>query len=72
MKRQLRFVLVIAMTLAVSAAVARGTQEQDETFGDWKTLVERTETWTWAEKDAIYRLYDAWRRGYRRVEEKPR
>jgi tetratricopeptide (TPR) repeat protein len=46
--------------------------EQDETFGEWKTLVERTETWTWAEKDAIYRLYDAWRRGYRPVEEKKR
>jgi tetratricopeptide (TPR) repeat protein len=46
--------------------------EQDETFGEWKTLVERTESWTWAEKDAIYRLYDAWRRGYKQVEEKQR
>jgi tetratricopeptide (TPR) repeat protein len=44
--------------------------EQDETFGEWKTLVTRTETWTWAEKNAIYGIHDAWRLGYRRQEEK--
>jgi tetratricopeptide (TPR) repeat protein len=46
------------------------TVTQDETFGEWKTLVVRTETWTWAEKQAVYRLFDAWRRGYVRKEEK--
>ena len=44
--------------------------EQDETFAEWKTLVTRTESWTWAEKTAIYGLYDAWRLGYRVKEEK--
>ena len=43
---------------------------QDETFAEWKTLLTRTESWTWQEKDAIYRLYDAWRLGYRAKEEK--
>jgi cell wall-associated NlpC family hydrolase len=33
-KRKLRFVFVIAITIAMSAAVARGTQEQEESFGD--------------------------------------
>ena len=44
--------------------------EQDEAFGEWKALVARTETWTWAEKTAIYELHDAWRLGYRLKEEK--
>ena len=44
--------------------------EQDETFGEWKTLVTRTESWTWAEKTAVYGLFDAWRLGYRLKEEK--
>ena len=34
MKRKLRFVFVIAMTIAMSIAVTRGTQEQEESFGD--------------------------------------
>jgi peptidoglycan DL-endopeptidase CwlO len=33
-KRKLRFLFVMAMTVAMSIAVARGTQEQDESFGD--------------------------------------
>jgi len=44
--------------------------EQDEAFAEWKTLVLRTESWTWAEKTAIYGLYDAWRLGYKLKEEK--
>ena len=44
--------------------------QMEETFGEWKTLVTRTESWTWQEKDAIYRLFDAWRLGYREKEEK--
>ena len=48
-----------------AAAFYNTAVEQDETFGDWKTLVTRTESWTWAEKTAIYGIYDAWRLGYR-------
>jgi peptidoglycan DL-endopeptidase CwlO len=33
-KRKLRFVFVIAMTVAMTTAVVRGTQEQEESFGD--------------------------------------
>jgi cell wall-associated NlpC family hydrolase len=33
-KRKLRFVFVVAMTIAMSTAVVRGTQEQEESFGD--------------------------------------
>ena len=44
--------------------------EQDEAFAEWKTLVPRTESWTWAEKTAIYGLFDAWRLGYKVKEEK--
>jgi cell wall-associated NlpC family hydrolase len=33
-KRKLRFVFVIAMTIAISTVVVRGTEEQGETFGD--------------------------------------
>jgi peptidoglycan DL-endopeptidase CwlO len=33
-KRKLRFAFVIAVTIAMSTAVARGTQEQEESFGD--------------------------------------
>lgn len=44
--------------------------EQDEAFAEWKTLGPRTESWTWAEKTAIYGLYDAWRLGYKLKEEK--
>jgi cell wall-associated NlpC family hydrolase len=33
-KRKLRFAFVIAITIAMSTAVARGTQEQEESFGD--------------------------------------
>ena len=55
---------------AKAAAFYNTAVEQDETFGEWKTLLTRTESWTWHEKDAIYRLYDAWRLGYRAKEEK--
>ena len=44
--------------------------DQDEAFADWKSLVVRTESWTWAEKTAIYGLFDAWRLGYKLKEEK--
>ena len=44
--------------------------DQDEAFADWKALVVRTESWTWAEKTAIYGLFDAWRLGYKVKEEK--
>ena len=54
---------------AKAAAFYNTAVEQDEAFGDWKTLLTRTESWTWQEKDAIYRLYDAWRLGYRAKEE---
>jgi cell wall-associated NlpC family hydrolase len=33
-KRKLRFVFVIAMTIAISTVVVRATEEQEETFGD--------------------------------------
>jgi peptidoglycan DL-endopeptidase CwlO len=33
-KRKLHFVFVIAMTIAISTVVVRGTQEREETFGD--------------------------------------
>lgn len=56
--------------VAKAAAFYHTAVEQDETFGEWKTLVTRTETWTWAEKTAIYGLHDAWRLGYRPSEEK--
>lgn len=56
--------------VAKAAAFYQTAVEQDETFGEWKTLVARTETWTSAEKTAIYGLYDAWRLGYRPGEEK--
>lgn len=55
---------------AKAAAFYNTAVEQDETFGEWKTLLTRTESWTWAEKAAIYGLYDAWRLGYRAKEEK--
>ena len=55
---------------AKAAAFYNTAVEMEETFGEWKTLVPRTESWTWHEKDAIYRLYDAWRLGYREKEEK--
>ena len=55
---------------AKAAAFYNTAVEMDETFGEWKTLVTRTESWTWEEKTAIYRLYDAWRLGYREKEEK--
>ena len=55
---------------AKAAAFYNTAVEQDETFGEWKTLVTRTEAWTWQEKIAIYGLYDAWRLGYRVKEEK--
>ncbi len=55
---------------AKAAAFYHTAAEQDETFAEWKTLVTRTESWTWAEKNAIYGLYDAWRLGYRAKEEK--
>ena len=55
---------------AKAAAFYNTAVEQDETFGEWKTLVARTESWTWREKDAIYGLYDAWRLGWRVKEEK--
>ena len=53
-----------------AAAFYNTAVEMEETFGEWKTLVTRTESWTWEEKTAIYRLYDAWRLGYREKEEK--
>src|SRR6184192_2297697 len=34
MKRKLRLVFAIAVTIAISAGVVRGTEEQEETFGD--------------------------------------
>src|SRR5437879_12987245 len=34
MKRRLRLVFAIAVTIAISAGVVRGTEEQEETFGD--------------------------------------
>ena len=55
---------------AKAAAFYNTAVGQDETFGEWKTLLTRTESWTWAEKAAIYGLYDAWRLGYRAKEEK--
>lgn len=55
---------------AKAAAFYNTAVEQDESFGEWKTLVPRTESWTWAEKSAVYALYDAWRLGYRVKEEK--
>jgi len=33
-KRKIRFLFVIAMTVAISTALVRGTQEQEEGFGD--------------------------------------
>lgn len=55
---------------AKAAAFYQVAVEQDETFGEWKTLVTRTESWTWSEKTAIYGLFDAWRLGYREKEDK--
>ena len=53
-----------------AAAFYNTAAEQDEAFAEWKTLVTRTESWSWAEKTAMYGLYDAWRLGYRVKEEK--
>jgi hypothetical protein len=39
--------------------------KRDERFGEWETLVERTQTWTQKEKAAIYSVHDLWRKTYK-------
>ncbi|MBX7158049.1 MAG: hypothetical protein K1X66_06660 [Verrucomicrobiae bacterium] len=41
------------------------TAKKDSDFGEWLTLEEKTKHWTRKEKEAIYRIYEMWRKSYR-------
>jgi len=39
--------------------------EANSDFRRWNTLMTRTQSWTWHEKETIYDLHSAWQRSYR-------
>ncbi len=38
---------------------------QEKDFGTWEALQKRVDFWTNPERQAIYEIFDAWRRGYK-------
>jgi tetratricopeptide (TPR) repeat protein len=43
---------------------------KDAEFATWTSLQKRVETWTSLEKQGIYEVFDAWRRGYKARQKK--
>ena len=51
--------------LATAAFYYDRAVAQEKSFGAWSGLQRRTSDWTNPEKQAIYEIFDAWRRGYK-------